>query len=165
MGSAGVDLSLDGDHPQNKIQFVTWGVTNSPGSIVFQYMSPTDQFPRPLDQVAELFEMLAGAAVEQARELHEQRTRSQHKRQSVSRRPGPDTPLWNALIAAVRPHLVKRGSKSNLARILGVPRQRIYDTITRPTVMPDAETALHLLLWLANQNNLSSKGRHAHPLA
>jgi hypothetical protein len=128
-------------------------------------MTSIDRFPRPLDQVAELFESLADAAVEQAKELHERRTRSGSKARGEIRRPGSETPLWNALIAAVRPHLVKRGAKSNLARILGVPRQRIYDTITRPTVMPDAEMTLHLLLWLAHQNSPLPAGRHAQPLA
>lgn len=128
-------------------------------------MTSIDRFPRPLDELAGLLESLSSAAVEKARKLRVQRKRARSRHRGVIRRPGEDTPLWNALIAAVRPHLVKRGAKSNLARVLGVPRQRIYQYITRPTAMPDAETVLHLVLWLGNQEKMIAKGRHAQPLA
>jgi len=128
-------------------------------------MSSIDQFPRPLNDIAGLFENLLSDAVEQAAKLSAQRKHAHRTRQGEIRRPGEDTPLWNALIAAVRPHLVQWGAKSNLARVLGVPRQRIYQYITRPTAMPDAETVLHLVLWLANQEKLVAKGRHAQPVA
>ncbi|MBW7894599.1 MAG: hypothetical protein H3C27_05745 [Opitutaceae bacterium] len=63
-------------------------------------------------------------------------------------RPGKDTPMWNALRAELRPHLRKRGAQANLARLLGLPRQRINAFVTRGSQMPDAERTLQLLAWL-----------------
>ena len=63
--------------------------------------------------------------------------------------PGPATPLWNALVLAVRPHLRWWGAQSNLARMLGVPAQRVHDYFVRRSAMPDAERLLLLLGWLA----------------
>lgn len=128
-------------------------------------MTSMDRFPRPLDDLAELLESLSFAAVEKARNMKLHGKKVAKRRAGEVRHPGQDTPLWNALVAAVRPHLVQRGAKSNLARILGVPRQRIHEYITRPTALPDAETVLHLALWLANQENQLAKGRHARPVA
>jgi hypothetical protein len=68
-------------------------------------------------------------------------------------RPGPDTPMWNALILAVRPHLRRRGEKSNLGRELGVPPQRIHEYFVARTAAPDAERILLLLHWLATRPN------------
>lgn len=67
-------------------------------------------------------------------------------------RPGPDTPLWNALVAAVRPHLRRRGEKINLGRELGVPPQRIHEYFVARTAAPDAERTLALLVWLARRS-------------
>lgn len=128
-------------------------------------MASIDRFPRPLDDMAELLEVLSSAAVKKAKTMGARKAPARSRHQGVIRRPGPETPLWNELTAAVRPYLVRRGSKSNLARILGVPRQRIYQYITRPTAMPDAETVLHLVLWLAVQKKTIDKGRHAQPVA
>jgi hypothetical protein len=63
-------------------------------------------------------------------------------------RPGKETPLWNALRAQLRPHLRRRGTQVNLARVLGLPRQRINAFITAGSQMPDAERTLQLLAWL-----------------
>lgn len=63
-------------------------------------------------------------------------------------RPGPDTPLWNELAGAVRRALRRRGEKAKLARILGVPRQRLHVLLVARTACPDAERTLRLLVWL-----------------
>ena len=63
-------------------------------------------------------------------------------------RPGTDTPLWNGLRAQLRPHLLKYGEQATLARILGLPRQRVNDFVTGGGHMPDAERTLQLLAWL-----------------
>jgi hypothetical protein len=64
-------------------------------------------------------------------------------------RPGPQTPLWNAFVNSARPLLKKRGEKIKLARLIGVPRQRIHDYLVGRGRMPDAERMLLLLDWLA----------------
>jgi hypothetical protein len=64
-------------------------------------------------------------------------------------RPGRTTPLWNELVAAARPWLHRRGSKAQLARILGVPRQRVHDCLKANRACLDAERALLLLCWIA----------------
>jgi len=64
-------------------------------------------------------------------------------------RPGAQTPLWNELVRFAAPHLKRRGTKTNLARLLGVPRQRIQDYLKQHTSAPDAERTLLLLCWVA----------------
>jgi hypothetical protein len=63
--------------------------------------------------------------------------------------PGPDTPLWNELSLVLRNQKWAYGEKANLARILGVPRQRVDDYIVGRRRLPDAERTLLLLHWLA----------------
>ena len=63
-------------------------------------------------------------------------------------RPGVDTPLWNALAAAVERQLRRRGAKSRLARFLGISRQRVHLLLVAKSAYPDAERALLLQLWL-----------------
>ena len=63
-------------------------------------------------------------------------------------RPGTDTPLWNELVRRIRPHLHRRGSKAQLARLLGVPRQRLQDCLKKKSASLDAERTLLLLGWL-----------------
>jgi len=121
--------------------------------------------PRRLGDVTEILEIFSSAAVEGVGALSKYLKHARRKRVGESLHPGEETPLWNAMVAAIRPHLAQRGAKSNLARILGLPRQRIHEYITRPTVLPDAEVTLHLLLWLQNQENQLKKGRHGQPLA
>jgi len=70
--------------------------------------------------------------------------------------PGPDTPLWNELSLVLRNQKWSYGEKANLARILGVPRQRITDFIIGRNRLPDAERTLLLLHWLASRQ----KGIH-----
>ena len=64
-------------------------------------------------------------------------------------KPGPGTPLWNELVARAQPHLVKRGSKARLARMLGLPRQRLQDVLKAKKACLDAERTLRLLGWIA----------------
>lgn len=63
--------------------------------------------------------------------------------------PGVETPLWNELVRRVEPHLVRRGSKAQLARLLGVPRQRLQDCLRERSAMLDGERTLLLLCWVA----------------
>jgi hypothetical protein len=64
-------------------------------------------------------------------------------------RPGAQTPLWNELIKFAAPFMHQRGTKTKLARLLGVPRQRIQDYLKQRTAAPDAERTLLLLCWAA----------------
>jgi len=66
-------------------------------------------------------------------------------------RPGPNTPLWNTLVREALPLLRRRGSKAQLARILGVPRQRLQDCLKAKTACLDAERTLLLLCWITAQ--------------
>ncbi|MEO6873703.1 MAG: hypothetical protein ABI222_02660 [Opitutaceae bacterium] len=63
--------------------------------------------------------------------------------------PGVGTPLWNELLARVQPHLRKRGTKAHLARLLGLPRQRLQDVLKARTACLDAERTLWLLCWIS----------------
>jgi DNA-binding transcriptional regulator YiaG len=67
------------------------------------------------------------------------------------RRPGADTPMWNALMAEIRDALRPHGAKVRLARYLGVPKQRVHDFLQGRSRLPDAELTLRLLHWLAEQ--------------
>lgn len=74
------------------------------------------------------------------------------KRQGQTLRPGPHTPMWNALALAVKPRVKGRyGAQSKLARLLGVPPQRVHDYLIARRAAPDAERTLQLLFWLAQQ--------------
>lgn len=64
-------------------------------------------------------------------------------------RPGPKTPLWNALAQTVRPHLRRWGAKTNLGRMFGVPPQRVHEYFRANSAAPDAERVLQILVWLA----------------
>lgn len=67
----------------------------------------------------------------------------------VTRRPGIDTPLWNACAAFLRDNLRAYGTKARLARYLGIPRQRLNDFLIGKSRLPDAELTLRMLHWLA----------------
>ncbi len=69
-------------------------------------------------------------------------------RRCLTLRPGLDTPLWNELVKQVRPHLRKYGAKAQLARLLGLPRQRLQDCLKAQSACLDAERTLLLLGWL-----------------
>jgi hypothetical protein len=67
-------------------------------------------------------------------------------------RPGSATPLWNELVRQARPYLRRRGTKVALARILGLPRQRIHECLRAGTACLDAERTLLLLCWVARRH-------------
>lgn len=96
----------------------------------------------------EMSELFAEAAVAGAR-----RTRSLLQRRQPgagrTRRPGPDTPMWNVCAHELHTALRRRGAATQLARYLGVPKQRITDFLSGRRRLPDAELTLRLLHWLA----------------
>ncbi len=98
----------------------------------------------------ELVEDLIVAAFRAAREARRAQTRAKPRprRRSLTLRPGPETPCWNELVRQVRPHLRKYGAKAQLARLLGLPRQRLQDCLKAASASLDAERTLLLLGWL-----------------
>jgi len=70
-------------------------------------------------------------------------------------RPSAETPLWNAIVTMVKPHLARRGERAILARELGVHRARIGEYFDAQTAMPDAERAFQILVWLDRRNKRS----------
>ncbi len=103
-----------------------------------------------VDGIAELMLILWEAACEPARKPVRRRERDLAGRHCTLR-PGPETPLWNQLVKTVRPLLRKRGDKALLARELRLPRQRLHEFLVGRTAQPDAERALHLLVWIAQR--------------
>jgi hypothetical protein len=101
---------------------------------------------RPLFELADGLADLADAALRSA-------VREYKRRHRVSRgatlRPGAGTPLWNELALELRHRLRRRGEKANLARYLGLPRQRVHEFVTAKTAGPDAERTLMLLVWIS----------------
>jgi hypothetical protein len=104
--------------------------------------------PTPLPLA--LVEDLIAAAAKAARRGREQATRAPRRpqRSQLTLRPGSDTPLWNELVRQVRPHLRKYGSKAQLARLLGLHRQRLQDCLKAGSACLDAERTLLLIGWL-----------------
>ena len=96
----------------------------------------------------ELAIILFQAALDAASRAADARRRRRMPKRGLTLQPGPDTPLWNELVRQVRPHLRKRGSKNQLARILGVSRQRICVCLKTKRGCLDAERTLLLLAWL-----------------
>ncbi len=106
--------------------------------------------PKPLQLPSELGLAILTAAAAMAKHSSrafriQRRTRAPGGR---TLRPGGETPLWNTLRVLVRPHLLKHGNQANLARLLGLPRQRVHAFMTGGSQMPDAERTLQLLAWL-----------------
>jgi hypothetical protein len=73
------------------------------------------------------------------------------RRRGLALHPGENTPLWNLLVNRANRHLKVRGSKNQLARLLGVPRQRIFDCLKARKACLDAERTLMLLGWVAGR--------------
>lgn len=99
----------------------------------------------------QLVEDLIGAAVAAARAARREHARASRERRArprVTLRPGVNTPLWNELVRQIRPHLRKYGSKAQLARLLGLPRQRLQDCLKAGSASLDAERTLMLIGWL-----------------
>lgn len=97
-----------------------------------------------LHAAADLFELSLNAA---SRAIEARKQRRNPKR-GMALMPGPDTPLWNELVRQVNPHLRKRGSKAQLARLLLLPRQRLQVCLKAERGAFDAERTLLLLAWL-----------------
>lgn len=68
-----------------------------------------------------------------------------------TRRPGAETPLWNACAALLREELKPVGAKVRLARFLGIPKQRLTDFLSSKSRLPDAEVMLQMLWWIAEK--------------
>ena len=109
--------------------------------------------PPSADLIIGLLSDIGWAALEISADAAKRRTRRHRKRVGATLRPGLDTPLWNAVAARVRIHLTKRGTQANLARHLGLPRQRVHDYFVAGSQAPDAERTLHVLFWLIDREN------------
>lgn len=97
-------------------------------------------------------ELVAAARASAARQRERARARQAARgrpRRGLTLRPGRETPLWNELVRQIRPHVRRYGSKAQLARLLGVPRQRLHDCLKAKSACLDAERTLLLLGWLA----------------
>ena len=109
--------------------------------------------PARLRQLMSLIDLLVLAAEESARaarKVYKERTR---QRRGVTLRPGVQTPLWNELARAAREQLTRYGDRARLARILGVPRQRVDQYLRAKSACPDAERTLLLLAWVQTRRN------------
>ena len=103
----------------------------------------------PIPLSAWPLEAVLGAISEHARASARRRLSSRRtNRGGATIRPGADTPLWNHLVAEVRPLLKLRGEKAQLARLLGVHRQTVGEYFVSRRRMPDAERVLLLQEWL-----------------
>ena len=111
------------------------------------------RLPRQLDVPAEMAVSLMEAAVEAARHNAKKILRLRRPRRGQTLHPGVDTPLWNVLAGAVEAQLTRYGEKARLARVLGLPRQRVHDFLRARRHLPDAERTLLLLAWLHARRN------------
>lgn len=90
---------------------------------------------------------IADAAAHEAR--RRLRRRPERPGAFKTRRPGPSTPLWNRCRETLKHELRHHGAKTRLARHLGIPKQRVTDFLRGHRRMPDAETLLGILEWVA----------------
>ncbi len=107
-----------------------------------------------LFSLMEGLESVARDLTKEARKRTE--TRASRRARGATLRPGTKTQLWNALSAAIRPHLKQRGARAVLARELNVHRARIGEYFDQGSAMPDAERTLLLLLWLNRRAQLEN---------
>ena len=105
--------------------------------------------PTPLTELGDLLWTLADAADTGLRRAGRKLRRRRHG--YCTRRPGPDTPMWNTLAVRVRDEIRPYGAKVRLARYLGIPKQRIYDFLNNRSRLPDAELTLRLFHWVAER--------------
>ncbi len=110
-------------------------------------------WPARMKQVLPLVELLILAAEESAKAARASYKERKRRHQGATLRPGPETPLWNELVVAAREQLSGYGAKARLARILGVPRQRVHQYLRDTTACPDAERTLLLLAWVQARRN------------
>ena len=101
---------------------------------------------RPLD-VELLLDAAWSGFQNQRRRRQEHRRRLNRIRRGATLRPGPKTPLWNALVDAIRPLVRRPGAKAILAAELGLHRARMTDFFVNRSGMPDAERTLLLIEW------------------
>jgi hypothetical protein len=111
-------------------------------------MSSIARFPKSLEVPAKLSELILDAAVLMAEQSYKAFRVGRRPQRGATLRPGRETPLWNELRAQLRSQLLKYGEQANLARVLGLPRQRVNSFVTGGGQMPDAERTLQLLAWL-----------------
>ena len=102
----------------------------------------------PLAPLGDLIELLIELGREESARAARKKTGLKRPDRWQTLRPGTDTPLWNAVVAATLPHLSRRGAKALLARELMVPRQRVHQYFVSRDQLPDAERLLRLLVWL-----------------
>ncbi len=100
-----------------------------------------------------IVDLLILAAEESAKAARKSYKEPRRKQRGGTLRPGPDTPLWNELAGAARAQLGRYGEKARLARIMGVPRQRVHDFLRSSSACPDAERTLLLLAWVQARRN------------
>ncbi len=98
-----------------------------------------------LEGLVEGLAYTAQQAAKAARKAYKERTRVPR---GATLRPGIDTPLWNELATEGRALIRHYGEKANLARFLGVPRQRVHQYLMEKSAGPDAERTLLLLVWV-----------------
>ena len=106
--------------------------------------------------VLDLFKEGAVSASEAARR---KLARPRGQRRGLTLRSGAETPLWNILAGALGAECKTRGAKAELARHVGLPRQRMHDFLRGGGAMPDAERTLMLLQWLASRQQTGAGGR------
>lgn len=99
-------------------------------------------------QLVPLIDLLTYVAEESASAARKVYKVAKRQRRGATLRPGNFTPLWNELASEARAHLGRRGDKAKLARILGVPRQRVHQYVQANSACPDAERTLQLLTWV-----------------
>jgi hypothetical protein len=108
--------------------------------------------PTPIHPRIQLWFAIGGALAEAA-EAGYRRTSSALRARGRGayrvRRPGAESPMWNAFAGLVRAELSRYGAKAQLARYLGIPRQRLNDFLMGRSRLPDAELTLRMLHWLA----------------
>jgi hypothetical protein len=114
--------------------------------------------PARLAPLLAFADVLDAAARESAKALTKVYREATRTSRGGTLRPGAETPLWNELAKLAASHLERYGDKANLARILGVPRQRVHEYLVSQTACPDTERALMLLAWV-----LTAEKRKANP--
>jgi hypothetical protein len=113
--------------------------------IFFRHLSAVDGgLNARLKHLDPLVVALEKAAMATARVAKKTRQLRKPRKGGATLRPGTHTPLWNELATACSRHLSKRGDKVRLARILGIPRQRLHQLLVAKTACADAERTLQL---------------------
>lgn len=113
--------------------------------------------PNAFRTSADLMLLLLEAAVQGVRKAARTGRRVEtRRRRGQTLEPGPGTPLWNELVKQALPELHKRGSQAQLARLLGVSRQRVHGCLKSRKACLDAERTLLLLCWVAKRQQGSN---------